>query len=859
MTHARRHPIPAWWLRCICCLVIAIGSAVAATQEITGSPLDITIDDNQNATVLRSEIDVDATTPTFDKQYYSVYSPFLVMTPPGTVAPGVPVVWSGNDDIDTFAPVSNTISQDGSTIVTVSTVDNGNVTITQTVSYINGTQQYQHTWVVTNNGTTTYSNVALRYGGDTYFANSDEAVGYWDATLGFLYCTDPNVSGLMGMYGAPSTPATNYYEDGYSNVWSALENATSALPNTVNPLFIDNGMGLEWEEGTLVPNGSFTVTVIEEWTAAGAVQVLPPQAQSIYPGQQLSLPFTVQNLESVSDTFLITTATTGGVTGSTTNSVQIGANATATVSVSTVAGTPVGSTATVTVTATSQSTTSITNQGTVALTWAAATGAIQLTAPQGAQLYQAGTTLNVNFQLDNEESYPSADTFTFTATASGGFLVGPIAPVHLSGDAGTAVTVPVTVLASAGTSGFVQVTAVSVLNPAITSKATATMLEAPVAVTAQPVQHAGIGSTVAVPFTVLNNQGTAATFTFSVSLPVGMTAPTPASIIIPANSAVVVNVMVTINSVTAGALNAVTLTATAATTGQATTQLVLTSPVAIQTPPLSQGSQTVYSSICPSTPEGVQNLLTVMAPESSSTAQAYAWDASVQGYVLLPGQPAGGLQPSSGVFLATRHPLALDFDGTPTAAPFYQTLVPGWNFIGIPLLIDNTGALLTSHAYPSSFSLFDSTGGQIADAVTFANDLGTVGSGDASTANPYFYNGSSYVQVATLSVGSGYWIKNNTTATLTLSRNQTGITTVLSRHLPNAPSHDPGSAATRSSSSSGVLIDRGTPPPPPGGANSDSGSSHGCGLGTGSVALLGLSLSVLLARRFRRPDGGRTV
>jgi hypothetical protein len=316
-------------------------------------------------------------------------------------------------------------------------------------------------------------------------------------------------------------------------------------------------------------------------------------------------------------------------------------------------------------------------------------------------------------------------------------------------------------------------------------------------------------------------------------------------VVIPANSSAIVDVTVIVTSVVAGAANAITLTAASSSlTGQASTLLVLTQPVALGSLPISQGSQTVYNSICPSTPEGVLDILSVMAPETSSTALAYAWDAAQQNYVLLPAQPIAGLQSSSGVFIATRHPLGLNFAGTPSASPFYLDLQPGWNFIGIPLLIDNTGTLVTSHQFPSDFSLYDSNGSQITNTITFANDLGTVGSGAAASADPFYYDGSAYTQQTVMTVGLGYWIKNNTTAPLTLCRNQTGVVTTLNRFAPTHDGVHPSIAATNASP--GVLIDRGTPPAPPSTAASsasDSDGGHGCGLGAGAAAFAIMSLA----------------
>jgi hypothetical protein len=309
-------------------------------------------------------------------------------------------------------------------------------------------------------------------------------------------------------------------------------------------------------------------------------------------------------------------------------------------------------------------------------------------------------------------------------------------------------------------------------------------------------------------------------------------------------------VPVAVTSLTAGAYNAVTLTATSASpTAQASTILVQTQTVALPAIQLSPRAGTVYVSLSPSTPEGVANLLAVMAPQTLTTALAYCWDPVQQTYVVLPSQPTGGVQPSSGVYLATRQALALNFSGTPTALPFYLTLMPGWNYIGIPLVIDNAGTVDATSTFPGDFTLYDGNNAQIGDDATIANDLGTVGSGDITTAYPFFYDGSVYIQQPTLTTALGYWIKNNTSQTLTLVRNQDVDVALPSRLKPALTLHNP---TPTSISSTGTLTDRGTPPSPPSsGSNGDSSGGHGCGLGAGAAAfaLLGLALT---RRRLRR-------
>ena len=204
--------------------------SAAEPQIITGDPLRITAFDDLQVQVHRKESGV------YNRQYFGTYRPYLILAT-SEVAPF-------NAD---FAPVSN-VQSDASTIVTtVSTGDQ--LSIVQTITYSEGDQAYAHRWTIVNNGQTTYTGVSWRYGGDTFFANSDQASGFYDASLGMVYCTNPGAAGLMGMFGGSDTPADHFYEGGYSDVVVALANPHAHLPDAVDKEFIDNGMGLEWELG----------------------------------------------------------------------------------------------------------------------------------------------------------------------------------------------------------------------------------------------------------------------------------------------------------------------------------------------------------------------------------------------------------------------------------------------------------------------------------------------------------------------------------------------------------------------------------------------------------------------------------
>jgi hypothetical protein len=616
-------------------------AAVAPTpteQVIAGDPLEIHVDNNMEVKVYRDEAGA------FNRQYYAYYDTFLRLASDQGNGP-VPVVYSANQS--NVTPVSNT-APDASTIVTsVTTADA--VTITQTVAYTTGQQTYRHTWVVSNGGSTTYTGVALRYGGDTYFANSDAASGFYDATQGMVYCTNSAAAGLMGMLGGLNSPATHYYEDGYSSVWSALAGAAD-LPDTVNSTFLDNGTALQWDVGTLAPGGSFTVVCIEKWTAAGLVQVIAPQQRAAGVGDVVGLDFSIQNLESVDDTFTFAVTFSAGLSGATPAPLLVRANSTGTVHIDVTVGPAAQDTvATVTLVATSTGTGSLVNQDSARL------------------------------------------------------VIGT--PV-VTGVPPTPVTVP------------------------------------------------GI--------------------------------------------------------------------------------------------PLSRGNQTIYAALCPSTTAGVASLLGALAGRDRTQAVGYAWDAALQDYVQLPAQPGAGLLVSSGAFVAARVDLGLDFSGTASSLPFAISLAPGWNFIGIPPL-DNGGSILATHAFPGDFELLDDAGALVTTASRFADILGTPGSGDAATAQPFSYDGAAYHQVGAMVTGRGYWLYNNTpTAAVTLRRTLTGATL-----LAASATRDAGRGKTGET----VYTAHGAPPAPPAGAHADAGGHH-CGLGSGVAGLAGFALSALFARLRRRGSAG---
>ncbi|NQU66899.1 MAG: T9SS type A sorting domain-containing protein [Candidatus Marinimicrobia bacterium] len=321
-----------------------------STLTIIGNPLDITVSDAGMISATFNDI----------RQYYSTYRTYLFY----------------NDttihNLNTYTAVSNS-QPDPWTIVTVLDDTTSTVRLTQTVSYTEGSKYYSVVWSLQNNSGNTYTNSSLIHGGDTYFGGYDSSEGHYDATLGMVYLTNPNplVDGIMGFYGHPDTPADHYYEGNYSINYLNMRNGS--LPDSVNGSFLDAGYSLQWDRSSFAPGEVWTITAYEKWTEAGNVQVFAPAPQNAQPGDVVSYSFNVQNLQSATDNFTLSTLSTQGwnVNISGGNTIGIGAASTAhiTVELTVPAGLTTGTYSDVlTLTATSQSDGNVTNSDAVTTT-----------------------------------------------------------------------------------------------------------------------------------------------------------------------------------------------------------------------------------------------------------------------------------------------------------------------------------------------------------------------------------------------------------------------------------------------------------------------------------------------------------
>jgi hypothetical protein len=295
---------------------------------------------------------------------------------------------------------------------------------------------------------------------------------------------------------------------------------------------------------------------------------------------------------------------------------------------------------------------------------------------------------------------------------------------------------------------------------------------------------------------------------------------------------------------------ALTLKAVARNGSQATTTILrqLLSPVAHVDAPviaLSSGNQTIYTAMSPSTPEGITSVLAALSGRPNTITRAFAWDKDLQKYTDLAQElPGAGILSETGIFIATRTPLNYSLNGTATQLPYSLSLKQnGWTFAGIPAIEVSPGVFETNFVWPYIGNVIVSgTPLQVSflSDYSVADAMGTPGSGDDTTSRPWFWNGSSYVQVNTLKSGEGYWFKNNLPSEDILIQPYVPAGAGLAARRSALPP-----IRSKTGASAPPLRDHGSPPPPPSSSHAAaSSSSGGCGAGSGIASLAFLMLMI---------------
>ena len=155
-------------------------------------------------------------------------------------------------------------------VVTVVDAGTSGVRLTQTDTYVVGTESYQTDVQVQNNGAES-ANFILYRAGDCYLQNSDDGFGDLlpDGSVGCRGSDDggttPNTRIERWI---PLTGGSSAFEAGFSTVWARI-GAQQSFPNTcLCDEYIDNGAGLSWS-GTLAAGAGSTFSHLTVFSPTG--------------------------------------------------------------------------------------------------------------------------------------------------------------------------------------------------------------------------------------------------------------------------------------------------------------------------------------------------------------------------------------------------------------------------------------------------------------------------------------------------------------------------------------------------------------------------------------------------------------
>lgn len=203
-------------------------------------------------------------------------------------------------------------SRNGNTITTVWSLGNGELSLKQQITYNPGASYYEKKWSLTNISDSTYSDLKLIHGGDTYFGGDDSAMSYYSPVTGMVYVRNSDMTkfGLMGFTGGSDTPADRYFSGDYGT--GVQEALSGNLSNTYNSAYQDAGYQLQWNKNSLNPGETWTIVSNERLTPPGVLQSLAPAEKTARPGYSVTYEFIVQNFEDSANDYKLEASSSNG-------------------------------------------------------------------------------------------------------------------------------------------------------------------------------------------------------------------------------------------------------------------------------------------------------------------------------------------------------------------------------------------------------------------------------------------------------------------------------------------------------------------------------------------------------------------
>ncbi|MDQ6694640.1 MAG: S-layer homology domain-containing protein [Chloroflexota bacterium] len=242
------------------------GSAPLTDQVLYGFPLTITVEDSTQMQIqyTNPQVDQNASQQFFGSDAEGVY--LWVIVNGATQVFGPQNVPAGNG-VNPYNFVSNTTTGSGSPsspwlITTVVDVPGANLRLTQRTNYVNGAEFIALHYDLQQIGGSQPVTATLFHAADLYTGGSDQGYGYYDDSSGGVgdYYTPTNRA-LYQQF-VPSTPASQYQESNYHDIWDRIGSTTGpgdGFNNTIiSDTLHDAGAGLQWNL-TVPASGSVTV------------------------------------------------------------------------------------------------------------------------------------------------------------------------------------------------------------------------------------------------------------------------------------------------------------------------------------------------------------------------------------------------------------------------------------------------------------------------------------------------------------------------------------------------------------------------------------------------------------------------
>jgi hypothetical protein len=283
-------------------LAAAAGASPAVAADpvaLGGSPLNVYVGERGQLQAFRTDRTVDpgiffnSHSTTGDAGFFLAFGGTVYGFDTGAIG-------SGMTD---YTPVSQGAAAGGSQ---VTRYDAGALQVTQTTTYVNGSQQFRVKWDVKNTGAAV--DFKAFAAADFFFDGSDRGTGIY--TVGppqFVGGTNADTGNSGGFEEVPASSPWSAYEalaygDDADQVWGKIKAAAASpapvLSNHVVEEQVDNAGAVEWDVTGLANNATRTFELIARSAVPAALQLNPNNAGAPQ-GTPISINATATNTEGV--------------------------------------------------------------------------------------------------------------------------------------------------------------------------------------------------------------------------------------------------------------------------------------------------------------------------------------------------------------------------------------------------------------------------------------------------------------------------------------------------------------------------------------------------------------------------------